>query len=227
MFADGDSLDSLPLSCAVAHALLEPVAPPAAGWPVNRILFRILLGLSLLPALACGRHDIEPISTTAPTTVSSGAQTGIVAPVVFSGTISAIDTAAMTIVVDGTTVSVPASAQINGGPGGAVTFAGLAVGWRVTVHATRSGSTLTATEIDVEQRGAPAVDIRGRIQALAGSCPALTFAIESIHVSTSSATVFAGAACSQLANGTQVTVDGNAQSDGSIAAARVSSDTNP
>jgi hypothetical protein len=98
--------------------------------------------------------------------------------------------------------------QFDGGRDGAVTFADLKVGWRVTVRATRQDSTITASDVVVEQRGAIRMEIDGRVPALSGSCPALTFIIGATRVSTGASTVFSGQSCAQLANGVSVIVDG-------------------
>ena len=65
------------------------------------------------------------------------------------GSITAINSVARTITVGTTTVSVPTTANIHGGTG-VLAFADLKVGQQVEVHATTSGSTLTASEVNIE-----------------------------------------------------------------------------
>ena len=177
--------------------------------------------------LACGRRDVEVISST--TTPSAGAASSPSAPgaptsVVVRGTIDSIDATARTIVVRGTIVSVPAAATIRARTG-SLTFADLKVGDTVEIVATRNGSALVASDIVVEADGSPVqqVEIEGSIAALQGSCPAVTFSVRSTAISTTATTTFVGRTCSQLANGVSVTVDGSRQGSGAITATRVSS----
>jgi len=175
---------------------------------------------TVLAASACGGREVEIISssTTAPSTSTPDSRPS---DTVVSGAISAIDPVARTIVVNGSTVSVPAATRIDGGRDGAVTFADLAVGWTVTIYATRTGSTVTATTITVDDRGLTHVEIDGHIAALKGTCPAVTFTVGAATVVTTSTTGFSGTACAQLANGDTVLVDGTLQADNSISASRV------
>ena len=192
---------------------------------MNKPIVRLIVAAAVVSTAACGRHDVEVINATAPSTVpgsGSGSQSNPSVPVVVSGAITAINATAQTLVVSGTTVAVPASARLDDGHGGTVAFSALQIGWHVTIRATRSGSVITASEIVVDERVAPTVEIAGRVSALAGACPALTFTIESITISTSASTTFSGGTCAQLANGTLVTVDGNGLPNASISATRVS-----
>jgi hypothetical protein len=81
----------------------------------------------------------------------------------------------------------------------------------------QSDGSVAASFVMVER-----VHASGSISALQGSCPSITFALAGSAVSTSSATMFDGRPCSQLADGTMVRIDGYRQSDGSIAATSVS-----
>ena len=135
-------------------------------------------------------------------------------------TITAIDTVARTVVVNGSTIAVPAGARIDGGRDGVVTFADLKVGWQVTIRASQSGSVITAKTLS----SSCAVTRRSRSKGrwpLGGSCPAVTFNVGTAAVATTASTSFDGS-CSRLANGILVVVDGNLGSGASIAATRVS-----
>jgi hypothetical protein len=191
---------------------------------VKTHIVHLLAAAALLSTAACGREGVEITrSTTSPTPAPTTpvAQPSSTVGVVVSGTISAIDTVARTLVVNGSTVAVPASARIDGGRDGAVTFADLKVGWQVTIRASQSGSVITATDLVVNLRGNTPVEIEGAVAALAGSCPSVTFTVGTAAVSTTASTSFDGS-CGRLANGLLVVVDGNLGSGASIAATRVS-----
>jgi hypothetical protein len=194
---------------------------------VTKTFFVLVTTTVMASTLACGRRDVEVISsTTTPSAVaaSSPGAPSVPTTVVVRGTIDSIDAAARTIVVRGTIVSVPAAATIRARTG-SLTFADLKVGETLEIVATRNGSALVASDIVVEADGNPVqqVEIEGSIATLQGSCPAVTFSIRSTAISTTATTTFAGRTCSQLANGVTVTVDGLRQTSGAITAARVSS----
>jgi hypothetical protein len=107
-----------------------------------------------------------------------------------------------------------------------VTCATLANGAIVEVEGTKKadGSVL-ATKVELE---AGPDEVEGRIFALAGTgtCPTLTFKVGPIEslattVNTNLSTTFTGVACSALANGARVEIEGTKQADGSITAASV------
>jgi hypothetical protein len=62
------------------------------------------------------------------------------------------------------------------------------------------------------------VKLDGPLSGLTGTCPAMRFTVEGRIVTTSSETEFRGGNCSQLVNGLRVEVDGDQQSNGTIAA---------
>jgi len=66
------------------------------------------------------------------------------------GRITAVDVNARTITVGQTTIAVPSTVTIRDGRR-ALTFADLKVGQRVEVHGTMSGTTFTATEVNLEE----------------------------------------------------------------------------
>lgn len=187
--------------------------------------FLVLVSTTLLAStLACGRRDVQVISSTTTPSAVAASSPSASTTVVVRGTIDSIDATARTVVVRGTTVSVPAAATIHA-RAGSLTFADLKVGETVEIVATRNGSALIASEIVVESDGNPTaqqVEIEGSIAALQGSCPSVTFTIRSTAISTTAATTFVGSMCSQLANGVSVIVDGSRQASGTIAATRVS-----
>jgi hypothetical protein len=187
--------------------------------------FLVLVSTTLLAStLACGRRDVQVISSTTTPSAVAASSPSASTTVVVRGTIDSIDATARTVVVRGTTVSVPAAATIHA-YAGSLTFADLNVGETVEIVAVRNGSALIASAVVVESDGNPTaqhVEIEGSIAALQGSCPSVSFTIRSTAISTTAATTFVGSTCGQLANGVSVTVDGSLQSSGAIAATRVS-----
>ena len=107
-----------------------------------------------------------------------------------------------------------------------VTCATLANGAIVEVEGTtQADGSLLASKVEGE---AGPDEVEGMIFALAGTgpCPALTFKVGSTlatatTVNTNSSTTFNGVACTALANGARVEVEGTKQADGSITAASV------
>jgi len=143
------------------------------------------------------------------------------------GTISAIDTAAGTLTVRQTLVTVPAGTPIRHGST-TLTFAQLSVGERVHIKGTRQGSGVVASEVNVQNMQAvpppQGTEVHGTVSALAGTCPSLTFTVGSTTVVTSASTQFKGEACSALANGASVEVKGTAQGT-TLTATEVDADT--
>ena len=144
------------------------------------------------------------------------------------GLIASINLAARTLIVNGTTVSVPAAAIIRHGDT-RLNFADLRVGERVHIKGTASGSTIAASEVLLQDENPEPPDkgeaeAEGTVSGLGGTCPSLTFTVQSTRVSTNASTQFVKGTCGQLTNGTKVEVDGTRQSDGSITAAKVQVD---
>ncbi len=131
-----------------------------------------------------------------------------------------VDATTKTIVVDGTTVGVPAGATIRHG-GTPLTFSDLKIGERVHVKASQSGGMTVASEVNVQNQNVPEDAVTGVVSALAGTCPAVTFMVGATKVSTTSTTLFRDGTCAELANGVTAHVKGARQADGSIVADRV------
>jgi Domain of unknown function (DUF5666) len=136
---------------------------------------------------------------------------------------------ASTLVVNGTTINVPADAVVRHG-NQRLTFTDLKVGQRVEVRGTPSGSIVIASEVKLKDESHDDDDddneaeVEGAVGALAGSCPSLTFTVNATTVSTDAATRFKEGTCSQVTNGVRVEVKGVRQSNGSINATRVELD---
>jgi hypothetical protein len=166
------------------------------------------------------------------------------------GKIASVNTGAHTFVISDITVSVPGSASIAHGSR-TLTFSDLVVGARVHVKGSKTGSTITATRIEVQQAGGPGpgngnggngngdnddnddnddnpgaaqgVEFTGTVSSLGGTCPALTFAAAGRSVTTTSSTDFR-TECSAIHNGLNVEVKGTATGNGPVTATRIKSE---
>jgi hypothetical protein len=142
---------------------------------------------------------------------------------------------------------VPSTATIRHGDQ-ALTFSALVAGARVHVKGSLTGSTLTATRVEVQQAGgsgpgngngnggngnagpgnggnsgndnndANEVELTGTVASIAGSCPTVTFAASGRSVTTTSSTQF-DLACASIANGTKVEVKGTSPSASAVVTA--------
>ena len=142
------------------------------------------------------------------------------------------------ITVNGITVKVVADTVIRHGHT-TLTLADIEVGDHVQVRGTgdEAGTTLTATEIKVEDTGNDNDDndetpettepLKGTVAGLSGTCPALTFTIGTKTVHTNASTVFDDVTCATLANGNIVEVTGTTQADASILASKVELEAGP
>jgi hypothetical protein len=65
------------------------------------------------------------------------------------------------------------------------------------------------------------VTVSGRVAAMSGSCPTLTFAVSDTTVTTTAATTVRGGTCAQIVNGVVVDATGTRQADRSIAATAI------
>jgi translation elongation factor EF-Tu-like GTPase len=68
------------------------------------------------------------------------------------------------------------------------------------------------------------VELQGTVSLLAGTCPAVTFTVQSTKVSSGTVTVFDHITCGTLKNGSKVEVKGSKQADGSVLATTVALD---
>ena len=145
----------------------------------------------------------------------------------FQGRITSINVSARSFEMSGMVVKVPVSAVLRHGDK-TMLFADLKVGDHVEVRGTKDGTTITATEIKVEQGDSgddhnATSELQGLASALTGRCPSVTFTVQSTKVSTNTATSFEHGTCLvAVKNNVRVEVKGTRQSDGSILASRVS-----
>jgi uncharacterized protein DUF5666 len=118
-----------------------------------------------------------------------------------------------------------------------VRFSDLKVGDHVQVRGTRDGSTVTASEIKVEQggQGGDAEDddddddheaeVEGKVSGLSNSCPGITFMIGNTKVTADQNTTYGRrSSCDAIKNDLKVEVEGSKRSDGSVLARRISID---
>jgi hypothetical protein len=117
--------------------------------------------------------------------------------------------AAGTFIVDGQTVVTNASTAFTE-DGSKVTFAALAVGVRVHVSGTTSGTMLLATSVDIQNTNATLpVIVNGIVQAFSGTASSFSFTVDSTLVKGDATTTFTGnSAFTDLANGKRVEVRG-------------------
>jgi hypothetical protein len=143
---------------------------------------------------------------------------------------------AATLVVGRTsqiTVLVPAGTPIRH-DGTAITCSQLLVGALVEVKGTKNGSSVTASEVELEDNPGPnqgpnppppgvsQVKLEGTISsAITGACPAISFTLGSRSVTTNASTKFDDTACTALKQGDRVEVEGTSQASGSVLATKV------
>ena len=154
-----------------------------------------------------------------------------------STNISSIDNGNKSFQAGNWTVKTTSSTVIRHGSK-TVQFSDLKVGDHVQVRGTRDGSTVTATEIKVEQGGQGGdanddedndegheAEVGGKVSGLSNSCPGITFTVGNTRVAANQNTTYSkGASCGAIKNDLKVEVEGNKQSDGSVLALRISID---
>ena len=161
---------------------------------------------------------------------NQGAETEI------EGPITAKDSGALTITVNGQVVSVPIGTAITLGDA-PLAFGDLKVGDQVKVNATSTNGTLVAQEIDVENSQEPPgaggneppgdgdnneQKVEGPVTGLSGACPNISFTVGSTLVTANAATTYDGTSCSVLGQTNRsVEVKGTRQSNGSLLATEI------
>jgi len=173
-----------------------------------------------------GVKDADDISVAVTLTTTGAAldqtqQTDPAGTVEIEGRISALKPGgvANTVTVDSTTVSILPTADIRHGAT-VLVFADLQVGDRIHVKGIKSGQTVVANEVMVQNDNATVpVNVNGDVAALlSGSCPAIRFTLAGWTVETDATTSFDKGPCSGIAKGTSVHVKGAVQSSGRVLA---------
>jgi len=150
----------------------------------------------------------------------------------FQGRISSIDTNAKSFQIPGLTVKTTATTVIRHG-NKTIPFADLKVGDHVEARGTKDGTTLTATEVKVESEADDEGDdndhdgteLSGVISGSSGTCPTVTFTVQSTKVTVNKDTVYPHTSCADATkNNAKVEVKGTKQTDGSVLAKSVSLD---
>jgi hypothetical protein len=156
-----------------------------------------------------------------------------------SARITSIDSGNSSFQAGNLTIKTTSSTVIRHGSK-TVAFSDLKIGDHVQVRGTRDGSTVTASEIKVEQAGQggdadddddnedndQGAEVEGRVSNLgSSSCPGITFMIGSTKVTADQNTTYGkGTSCSAIKNDLKVDVKGTKQNDGSVLASRISLD---
>ena len=143
------------------------------------------------------------------------------------GHITAVDASARTITVGGSVIAVPAGTRIHRGET-AKTFADLKVGVDVEVETMMNGSTLTATDVKIEDDEDDdardgLMEVSGAVSNVSGSCPTLTFVVQNRTVVTTGNTRF-DLGCDKIKNTVRVEAKGALAANGSLMATSVELD---
>jgi hypothetical protein len=187
-------------------------------------LIRCVAGIAVAGTMACGGGGFGEPSRSAPSALPAlpaavAPSTGV-GPTAggrvtrLSGSLSSLAGAcpSVTFSVDATAVSTTPGTHFVG-----ATCAQLANGATVGVDGILQSGSVAATDVRSE---VPVARVHGTIAALGGTCPAVTFTVDGTAVSTTGSTRFAGATCTQLADGETVDVEGFLE-NGAVAAERV------
>ena len=120
-----------------------------------------------------------------------------------------------------------------------IDFAQLAVGERIHAHATKNGTTITATSVEVQNEHTDVpnpgddhghdgnddneADVKGTVSGAAAghACPAFTFSVGTTTVTTNASTKFEDTTCAGVVNGVSVEVKGTKTSATAITATRI------
>jgi hypothetical protein len=142
------------------------------------------------------------------------------------GRILSINAASRTITVGTSTIQVSSGTSIQL-RGNSVAFESLQVQQRVEVKGPMTAGVVNATEIHVEDDGAPGlppeaeVEFTGTVSSSSGTCPSLALMVGTTSVMTGSATDFRKVGCGDVKAGLLVEVKGSRLSDGSVLASRL------
>jgi hypothetical protein len=141
-------------------------------------------------------------------------------PVSFTGTISGLSGTCPSLSFSLEARTIKTNATTGYGDGAC---SALSNGQRVGVLGTAQadGSVLAIQVRVTPPPPPPPVSVTGTVGGLSGSCPALSFLLETKTIKTSAATGFGDGACTGIRNGVRVGVLGTVQADGSILAREV------
>ena len=192
------------------------------------------VGTLFVASLACSHSPSAPsvptTTITAPATVADDPAPTPPAPpaaaphVNVHGTVSGIDAAARTFVVDGRTVRVTDTTVITDTEEGPRVFADIANGMNAHVKGPVDAGVVVATTVSIKTVVVHVreEDFAGTVTAIAGTCPAASFTIATGIIRSDAETEFiAGGACAEVATSSLISGRGLVQEDGSILASRM------
>lgn len=111
----------------------------------------------------------------------------------------------LTLIITGTRVSTTATTEYENG-----TCESLRPGTKVTIDGElKPGGEAVAEKIIINRTPGRRVSGDGRVEAVTGACPAVTFTVRGVTVVTSSTTTFTGGACQDIARNSHVDVTGD------------------
>lgn len=145
-------------------------------------------------------------------------------PVNLEGTVSGLTgtATAFQFTLEGRTVKGTSATEFKGGR--SPSFASLANGDEVHVKGTPHEGFVLADRITFEDEDDDEFEGKGAVSGLSGTCPAITFTLNAITIRATSATEFKEGACTSIANGDIVEVEGVRQTDGSVLAKKIESE---
>jgi len=132
---------------------------------------------------------------------------------------------ALTLTVNTTTVRTTGATTVRR-RGNPLTLAALQVGQTLEVEGTRrTDGSIDAQKITIEddenEDEDDELELEGTMSGLTGTCPALSFIVNSRQVATNGSTQFDKTACSAFRSGDRVEVKGTSRTDGSVLATRL------
>lgn len=164
----------------------------------------------------------EPVSTEPPVPV-----------VTAEGTLTAVTGTSPVLTLSvGTSTVVTSASTVVRRKNETLTLAALAVGQTISAEGTAgTGGAINATRISIEYDPAappappvtPAApfDVEGIVSGKAGTCPAVTFVVQTKTIVADASTQYLQLTCSTLANGATVRVKGRLEEDGSVTADQI------
>ena len=111
----------------------------------------------------------------------------------------------------------------SNGSSATITLQGVGIGDRIHIVVTLNGSSAKIESEDRDDDDEEDNEVKGVVADLTGTCPAITFTVNGVIVTTNMATKFE-VPCSQITNGKRVEVEGSRQPNGSIVATEVEFD---
>ena len=213
-------------ACGESSSSLSPTAPTRnGGLASGAVITGRVSGIGLSPSSIDATTAATSTSTTLKVTIAG---TNISTMVDGAGqfTLNGVPPGTVTLTFTGNNVSA------------SITLNNVAVGDEIQIEIRLNGGTSARVESERRRRGDDGDDdddddddvnkdeaneVEGSVSSLTGTCPALTFAIGSRVVKTTSATIFEDS-CGGVRNGVRVEARGSRAADGTFMATRVELD---